>query len=87
MLGELSVETDASWTEYGIAEVGNAGGLSILCSRSWTGNNRKLRKYLKLSIGMLDFCSGKIIPTQPREVVVGGRDLEYVAAAAAAKRR
>ena len=33
---------------------------------------------------MLDFCSGKIIPTQPREVVVGGRDLEYVAAAAAA---
>jgi len=38
---------------------------------------------------MLDFCSGKIIPTQPREVVVGGRDLEYVAAAAAAaaKRR
>ena len=30
---------------------------------------------------MLDFCSGKIIPTQPREVVVGGRDLEYGAAA------
>ena len=27
---------------------------------------------------MLHFCSGKIIPTQPREVVVGGRDLEYV---------